>query len=116
MTIKGNCDSLSARRTPQPADAGAVLSVDQLARFIHKSPSSIRSDASRNPSALPPICRLPGNKRLLWRLIDVQEWLAMYVEKRPDVTTRSSLPTSLEPAQRQRGRPRKTMATIETRP
>ena len=55
-----------------------LLSVEQLAVLLHKSPSSIRSDASRNPAALPPICRLPGNKRLLWRQHDVDAWLAQF--------------------------------------
>lgn len=55
-----------------------LLSVEQLSALLHKSPASIRSDVSRNPSALPPICRLPGNKRLLWRQHDVDAWLARF--------------------------------------
>jgi hypothetical protein len=55
-----------------------LLSVEQLAAVLHKSPASIRSAASRNPSALPPICRLPGTKRLLWRQHDVDVWLARF--------------------------------------
>lgn len=55
-----------------------LLTVDQLAAILHKSPASIRSDASRKPSSLPPICRLPGNKRLLWRQNDVDTWLAQF--------------------------------------
>lgn len=55
-----------------------LLTVDQLAAILHKSPASIRSDASRKSSSLPPICRLPGNKRLLWRQHDVDAWLAQF--------------------------------------
>ena len=54
----------------------ALLTVDQLSACLQKSVASIRSDATRNPQALPPICRLPGTKRLLWRLEDVETWLA----------------------------------------
>lgn len=81
----------------------SLLSVEDLAAVIHKSPASVRSDASRNPSALPPICRLPGNKRLLWRLVDVQNWLAGCVEKS------SPLESSVEEINgpKKRGRPRK---------
>lgn len=43
-----------------------LLTVEQLALCLHKSVASIRSDATRNPCSLPPICRLPGTKRLLW--------------------------------------------------
>lgn len=85
-----------------------VLTVEQLGELIHKSPASIRSDASRNPASLPPICRLPGNKRLLWRSEDVQDWMALYVD-------RSSLTIEMSPGagavqiqQKKRGRPRKT--------
>jgi hypothetical protein len=85
-----------------------LLCVVQLAKVIHKSVASIRSDASRNPSALPPICRLPGNRRLLWRLEDVQAWLAGSVERRPQL---SQLGSHLASNQlKRRGRPRKTEA------
>lgn len=57
-----------------------LLTVDQLAKCLHKSVASIRSDATRNPRSLPPICRLPGTKRLLWRVEDVEQWLAEHVE------------------------------------
>lgn len=56
-----------------------LLSVEQLSVCLHKSVASILSDASRNPQALPPICRLPGTKRLLWRSDDVEIWLAKHV-------------------------------------
>lgn len=86
-----------------------ILAVEQLALLIHKSPSSIRSDASRNPDALPPICRLPGNKRLLWRREDVMAWLAMHVQqcRGMEMPDRPAA-TATEP--RKRGRPRKTVA------
>lgn len=84
--------------------AATVLAVEDLSRIIHKSPASIRSDASRNPSALPPICRLPGNKRLLWRLEDVQAWLASFVERAPVPAFPKSIAVSVP---RKRGRPRK---------
>lgn len=57
----------------------ALLTVDQLSACLQKSVASIRSDVTRNPRALPPICRLPGTKRLLWRLEDVEAWLAEHV-------------------------------------
>lgn len=78
----------------------SLLTIEQLSEYIHKSVSSIRSDASRNPKALPPICRLPGTKRLLWRLEDVEAWFAKHVET--DAVTLPSAPTA-----RRRGRPTK---------
>jgi len=80
----------------------SVLSVDQLARLVHKSPASIRSDACRNPDALPPICRLPGNKRLLWRLEDVHAWLAKHVQH-----AAGDMPQPATTSPNRVGRPRK---------
>lgn len=56
-----------------------LLTVELLSLRIHKSVTSIRSDATRNPRSLPPICRLPGTKRLLWRESDVERWVAQHV-------------------------------------
>jgi hypothetical protein len=85
-----------------------LMGVDELAEILHKSPSSIRSDASRNRNALPPICRLPGTKRLLFRAEDVYEWIAGHVDREQQGMTQQLL---IEPAKRSRGRPRKASAT-----
>jgi hypothetical protein len=77
-----------------------LLSIDDLARILHKSPASIRSDICRNLESLPPVCRLPGTKRLLWRRSDVSEWIAKFVQLRPV----SKVPSE---TLRRRGRPRK---------
>ena len=83
---------------------GVLLTVDQLARLLHKSPASIYSDVSRNLKALPPICRLPGTKRLFWRPEDVTAWMARFVEHSPIQEPRA---VALD-VPRRRGRPRKT--------
>lgn len=82
-----------------------ILTVEQLGALIHKSPSSIRSDASRKPEVLPPICRLPGNKRLLWRREDVLAWVEGFVQRSPVSPLTSVSPTTAGP--KKRGRPRK---------
>jgi len=86
-----------------------LLTVEQLAQYIHKSVNSIRSDACRNPQSLPPICRLPNTKRLLWRIEDVEVWLAGHVAIQvadatatPTRTTRRGRPTKAETVARQR--------------
>jgi hypothetical protein len=83
-----------------------ILTVEQLAILIHKSPASIRSDASRKPEVLPPICRLPGNKRLLWRSEDVFAWVAKFVQRDPLFIAEEKAVITTQP--RGRGRPRKT--------
>ena len=81
----------------------ALLTVDQLSQYLHKSVASIRSDATRNPQSLPPICRLPGTKRLLWRMEDVERWLAAHVEGMP-IAPAIAVPDQHRP---RRGRPTK---------
>lgn len=103
---------MGKRRTElSNAEISEVLTVEQLAKFIHKTPASIRSDASRNPIALPPICRLPGSKRLLWLLDDVRQWMSACVDR----SNASSVQTfqAADPSiARKRGRPRKTAARV----
>jgi len=57
-----------------------LVTVELLSKFLRKSVLSIRSDACRNPQSLPPICRLPGTKRLLWRMQDVETWIDQHVD------------------------------------
>ncbi|MGX9732326.1 DNA-binding protein [Janthinobacterium aestuarii] len=87
-----------------------LLSVEQLSRLMHKSPASIRSDASRNPEALPPICRLPGNKRLLWRIEDIAAFFASCVK--PVVVAHFEIPSLASNQPKRRGRPRKTEVRV----
>ena len=82
----------------------ALLSVEQLAHLIHKSPASVRSDASRNIDALPPVCRLPGSKRLLWRREDVSAWIASFVQVAPSAARQTG---HVSEVPKKRGRPRK---------
>jgi hypothetical protein len=83
----------------------ALLTVDQLAECLRKSVASIRSDATRNPQSLPPVCRLPGTKRLLWRVEDVENWLGAHVTA--SATTAEAVATPAWPAMPRRGRPTK---------
>ncbi|WP_259647372.1 DNA-binding protein [Burkholderia pseudomallei] len=101
----------------------SLLTVEQLSQYLHKSVASIRSDATRNPQSLPPICRLPSTKRLLWRLEDVESWLAAHVEgaARPvplvssvDPRPRRGRPTKAEQVARQRSQFRKQAGVCTT--
>lgn len=80
-----------------------LLTVDELAPIIRKSVETIQSDASRNPKSLPPICRLPRTKRLLWREEDVERWLAAHVD---GMTEAAAIAVSGQ-HQPRRGRPTK---------
>jgi predicted DNA-binding transcriptional regulator AlpA len=78
-----------------------LLVVEDLAAILGRAVSSIRSDASRCPHSLPPLVRIPGARRLLWRKQDVEAWLAGLVVQPPQ-----SSPSAANTGRR-RGRPRK---------
>lgn len=84
-----------------------LLTVELLASKIHKSVASIRSDATRNPQSLPPICRLPGTKRLLWREEDVSKWIAKHVTTTEDNVSTLATDTATNAPKPKRGRPTK---------
>jgi hypothetical protein len=87
----------------------ALLTVDQLAEQLQKSVASIRSDATRNPQSLPPICRLPNTKRLLWRAEDVERWIGLHVAGADSPKATELAP----PEKRRRGRPTKAEAVAK---
>lgn len=78
-----------------------LLTTADLAGVLRKSVHSVRHDLTRNPCSLPPRCVIPGAKRNLWRLQDVEAWLASHVEHTPPVPEVALLPA------RRRGRPTK---------
>lgn len=63
-----------------PAGHDRLLSVEEVARILGRSPKTIRKDITRRPWAVPPRLLLPGARQLRWRLVDVQNWLAKHVE------------------------------------
>lgn len=81
----------------------ALLTVEQLSKYIQKSVASIRCDATRKPHSLPPICRLPGTKRLLWRMEDVERWVLDHV----DAVGKSGVVDGVSEVRPRRGRPTK---------
>jgi predicted DNA-binding transcriptional regulator AlpA len=60
----------------------ALLTIELLSQYLHKPVQSIYNDLSKKPHKLPPPCRLPDTRRLLWRLEDVERWIAQHIEDR----------------------------------
>lgn len=88
-----------------------LLTTDDIARILRKSVHSVRHDLTRNSRSLPPRCAIPGANRNLWRLQDVQNWLASHVEHPP---VEEKLSVSPSPSRR-RGRPTKIEQTARAR-
>lgn len=58
----------------------ALLTVEDLALILKKSVHTVRDAASKRPHTLPPICRLPGTKRLYWKAAVVDCWINSFGE------------------------------------
>lgn len=57
------------------------LTVEDLAQRWRRSAATIRSDVHRSPSSLPPIFKIPGTRRLIWRIEDVERFEAECVKQ-----------------------------------
>ena len=64
-----------------PVQTLPLLTLNELADILGRSPETIRKDIRRNPDAVPPRLKLPGTRLLRWRASDVDVWLALNVQK-----------------------------------
>ena len=53
-----------------------LIGVKELAAMIGLSPSTVKVEVTRRPHVLPPRVIFPGGLRVLWRLSDVNKWMA----------------------------------------
>lgn len=77
-----------------------TVGVEELATMLGRAPASIRMARCRSPESLPPAIRIPGQRRLVWLVDDVVEWLRKHRE--PTVES-----PGLSVSPRRRGRPRR---------
>lgn len=62
-------------------DVQKLLTLDELATMLARSPETIKKDLFRNPGAVPPRLRVPHTRLLRWRAVDVEAWLTSHVER-----------------------------------
>ncbi|MGE0111655.1 helix-turn-helix transcriptional regulator [Aquabacterium sp.] len=55
-----------------------LLTINDVAQLLGRSPSTLKRDLRRNPDAVPPRMMLPGTRLLRWREEDVAAWLALH--------------------------------------
>lgn len=58
-----------------------LLTLEDLARMLGRSPDTIKKDMRRNPDAVPPRLVLPHTRLLRWRQCDVEAWLASHAKR-----------------------------------
>lgn len=52
-----------------------TMGIEELAALLHRSVSTVATEVTKAPHKLPPRLRLPGSRRVLWLISDVEEWL-----------------------------------------
>ena len=57
-----------------------LLTLEDLAKQLGRSPDTIKKDMRRNPDAVPPRLLLPHTRLLRWRACDVAAWLSKFVQ------------------------------------
>jgi predicted DNA-binding transcriptional regulator AlpA len=57
-----------------------LLTLDELAHLLGRSPETIKKDMRRNADAVPPRVVLPHTRLLRWRQVDVAAWLSQFVQ------------------------------------
>lgn len=55
-----------------------TLTINDLAKLIHRSPATIAAEVTRAPHKLPPRLRLPHSRRVLFLKSDVEAWINEY--------------------------------------
>jgi len=58
-----------------------LLTLDEVAKLLGRSPDTIKKDTRRNPDAVPPRLVLPHTRLLRWRQCDVEAWLDSHAKR-----------------------------------
>lgn len=98
--------STNATRKPRISSNPDLLTLDQLAEKLGRAPQTIKNDRRRAPHRVPPAFRVSYGGRLLWRVVDVEAWMAAIVKETTEEIVMPSRP---------RGRPTKAAALARKR-
>ena len=52
-----------------------TMTIDDVAKLLKRSPSTVATEVSKAPHKLPPRLRLPGSRKILWLRSDVEAWI-----------------------------------------
>lgn len=58
-----------------------TIGIEEMAKILKMEKDTVAEYVTRKPEALPPRVVLPNCRRVLWRVIDVKDWLADRVQK-----------------------------------
>lgn len=52
-----------------------TIGIQELALLLKRSVSTVAAEVSKAPHKLPPRLRLPGSRKVLWLVSDVEKWI-----------------------------------------
>ena len=52
-----------------------TMTIEDVAKLLKRSPSTVATEVSKAPHKLPPRLRLPGSRKILWLRSDVEAWI-----------------------------------------
>lgn len=63
-----------------------LLTIQELAVLLHTNSSALKTRYFRNPRSIPPVVRIPGDRRYFFNANEVERWIQSFalppVEKR----------------------------------
>lgn len=65
-------------------DDMATIDASELGKLIGRSTKTIKIDVSRRPETLPPRFIVPGTRKVMWRVVDVREWMQAIADAEHD--------------------------------
>ena len=65
-------------------DDHRLIGIDELSLMLDRSTNTLRVDSTRRPETLPPRVKLPGSRRILFKIGDVRKWIDDHCT--PDIT------------------------------
>lgn len=55
-----------------------LLTIHQLAVLLHTNASALKTRHYRNPQSIPPVVRIPGDRRYFFNAIEVDRWIESF--------------------------------------
>lgn len=80
---------MADKRTPpwveEFLESNQLITVEELAELLRRSPVTIASDVTRRPFSLPPRVKIPGSRKVLFKKDVVISWINKHMEDSDEV-------------------------------
>jgi predicted DNA-binding transcriptional regulator AlpA len=63
-------------------DTNEFVSLAEFAKILKVSPKTIRNKRSADPDYFPPVIRITGFRKILWKRTELQSWFSNKIQPR----------------------------------